>query len=332
MKRNPQARPSHVSEQANDLVISRRSLLKLGVVTLAATGLTTTPALRAGTTPLGFCPITGLSGTSVKLFGPDFGPHLADVSVRLVNGSGYGFVLPLAFEGSELETVLSAVPRTLQDAKFRVVMGEGYYRMPNNMPSQLTLNQPIRTWVGNGGSSCESFQSFSFPWYSAASGNCLNFWGGLSGGQLSIDLVLPFNQDCCPTCPAGTRMSLRFCGSTSGNSYECEYQATLISTTPLAAEHIADALCTLMISAFNTDFPATPDCFQTYIDETRTNITIGAPGGVPFVSGAIQIDLRHDDSSLSGDSIACDSMNQNCDSITPSCPTINVDFVPFIFS
>ncbi len=331
MKRIPASgsRPEHGQ---GDLVISRRSLLKMGVVTLAATGLSPAPALRAGSTPLGFCPITGLSGTSVKLFGPDFGPNLADVSVRLVNGSGYGFVLPLAFEGSELDTVISAVPRTMQDAQFLVVMGEGYYRMPNNMPPQLTLNEPIRSWMGDGGDRCTSFQHFGFPWYNASSGNCLNYWGGLNGGRLEIDLVLPFNQDCCPICPAGTRMSMRICANTAGNTNELEYQATLISTTALATEHIADAMCTIMQSAFNSDFGIMLDCLQTYIDETRTNISVGFPGGVPFTSGVIQIDLRHDDSSLSGDSIECDSLNHNCNSINLSCPSINVDFVPFIFT
>lgn len=332
MKRKPELVPKLVKQLGQDLVISRRSLIKMGVVTLAATGLTTTPALRAGSTPLGFCPVYGLSGTPIKLFGPDFGANVADLSVRLVDSGHFGFVMPLDIQNGELETSISAVPRTLGQAKFQVVWGTGSHVIPSNLPPELTLTEPIRVWIGNGGNRCDSFQLFTLPWYSASSGNCHSFWGGLAAGYLSVDIVLPYNEDCCPICPSGTRMSLRLYGSTAGTAFECEYQATLINTTPLGTPQIADALCTILRSAFNSEFGVDLDCYQTDIDPTRSNISVGAPAGAPFTLGSIHIDLRHDQESLSSDSIDCESISSNCDSMNPSCPSINVDFFPFIFS
>lgn len=335
MKRHPASTPTPDPASASDVSLSRRALLKMGVVTLAAAGFTAPAAPappRPGGTPLGFCPITGLPGDSLKLFGPDFGATLPDLSVRLVNGSAVGFALPQAFSGDELEVGITAVPRTMQEGVFQVVWGTGYYTTPNNLPAQLTLTEPIRTWLGTGGDRCDSFQYFSFPWYNAGSPGCLSYWGGVAGGKLSIVLEVPFDEDCCPACPAGTRMTLRLYGTTAGATFECEYQATLISTTKLYATHIADALCTVFQSAFNSDFGVVPTCTQTDIDDTRVVLTIGTPSGTPFTLGAVHIELRHDQGSLPDDSMACDSMSSNCDSIDPSCPSINVDFMPFIFS
>lgn len=324
-------------QQASDLHLSRRSLLKMGVASLAAVGVATSTPLKANVIPLGFSPISGLPGDSVNLFGPEFGPNFADISVQTVNGSRYGFLQPLGFVGNELDTLITAVPRTMQDGIFQTVQGIGRYSMPSNLPAELTLNTPIRSWLGNDGKRCQSYQSFTYPWSSSQTGNCLSYWGGVTNGRLNVDLVVPFNEDCCPACPAGTRMTLRLYGSTPNNNFECEYQATLISTTPLYTSHIADALCAILVSAFDSEFGVVLDCLQTEIDETRVNISVGTPGGASFKRGAIHIDLRHDQESITSDSIdngsiGCDSIEPNCDSISPSCPSIGVDFVPFIFN
>ncbi len=326
---NPRIRP-----------ISRRNLLKAGVLSVTAATVARIP-LSAAANPLGFCPISGYTGDMVQLFGPDFGSIPANISVKLVNGSSTVFCRAVNINGDgELSVALAAVPPAMQQSPFKVTMGEGYWSMPANMPSQLTLTDPICTWLGNGGAQFLSYQGFSFPWSGSTGLGCYSYWGSLDmSGRLNADLVVPFNEDCCPICPAGSRLTMRLCGATAGGAFEFEYQATLISTVSLYTDQIADALCTVFTSAFQSDFGVSMDCAITPINETRVNISVGAPGAAPFVSGGMLLQLTHDGGSIGQDSVDCDSQipdsiggSMPCDSIGPSCPSIDVDFVPFIFS
>ena len=343
--------------------LSRRDLLKTGAMALAGAGLYKTTANAGATNPLGFCPITGRVGDMLNLFGPDFGVHLPDLCVRLSNDTQMGFTLPTGFDSDELLTKIVSAPPGMQPANFEVVRGEGYQDMPTNMPPQLTLTEPIYSWMGNGGARYTSFQQFSFPW-SVEAGRCFSYWGGLDGmGRLSADLIVPFDENCCPACPPGTRMTLRAYGTISGNGFEFCYQATLINTVTLFASHIADALCALFVSAFDSNFGITMACTQTPIDPTRINITIGTPDASPLIDGGIHIELNHESGSIDCDSVANSapgslarsmagstpgsmpgsmpgstpgsvpgSIPDDCSSIGPSCPSIFVDFFPFIFA
>ena len=335
--------------------IRRRDMLKTGAFALAAAGLGNINA-RAGTAnPLGFCPISAGPGNTIRLFGPDFGADLPDLCVRIAGSNQMSFTLPNGLAGGELDVFIASAPPAMQPGAFEVVQGEGYWDMPSNMPTQLTLTEPISSWMGNGGSRYRSFQQFSFPWSSEA-GRCFSYWGGLDGfGRLSADLIVPFDENCCPTCPPGTRLTLRAYGATAGNGFEFCYQATLINTVTLYATQIADALCAIFVSAFDSNFGITMNCIQTPIDDTRINLTIATPDASPLISGGIHIELNHEGSSLACNSIDNSvpgsvvnsligsvpgsipgsipgSVPADCANIGPSCPSINIDFVPFIFA
>ncbi|MDJ0835037.1 MAG: hypothetical protein QNK37_00890 [Acidobacteriota bacterium] len=326
--------------------VSRRNLLKTGLLGAAGLGLPRVRMASAGViNPLGFCPIEGLPGDLVNLFGPDFGGAIADVSARIVNGSSVSFSLPLAFDGNEVTAQLTAVPPAMTGGHFHVVLGMGANSMPGNMPEELTLIDPIFSWLGTSGSRYSSFQSFSFPWTDSQSDDCLSVWGSLNLGRVGADIVFPLDEDGCPTCPSGTRMTLRAYGATTGNAFEFEYQATLINTTAFYPEHVADALCTVLESTFLSEYSVVMDCTYTMIDETTVNISIGSPDGSPFTIAALNVELTHDDGSLTCDSVDDDSMeddsmngdsmngdSMNGDSMEPDCPSIDIDFTNFIFT
>lgn len=323
--------------------MTRRALLKSSALTMASIGLGKLPLAAAPLNALGFCPISAGPGEQVRLFGPSFGASYADVSAKVISGNNIAFFNPLSFSSSELICELSAVPPAMMSGTVQAVLGTGAHWLPSNMPTGLTLSDPIRVWLGNGGSRFTAYQTLDFP--TSGSGNCLSYWGSLNLGRLDVDLVIPFDADCCPACPAGSRLTLRLCGATSGNAFECEYQASLITTTKLYTTHIADALCALLISAFDTEFSITMSCTQTVVDDTRVTLSVGTPDASSFVSGAIHIEISHDTDSMScdsteGDSAGGDSLNGDstggdsvaCDSIAPGCDSISIDFVPFIFS
>lgn len=332
---------SHKGSSMGKRPMSRRNLLKVGVASMAAAAAARIPYAQAALNPLGFCPIEGLPGDNIQLFGPDFGSVFTDFSVKIVDGANIAFTRPYFInDDGELSTHIVSAPPAMQPGVFQVTKGEGYWTSPSNLPPELTLVGPIFSWLGNLDPQYQSFQEFTFPWTGSSGPGCYAYWGGLDfSGRLTTDLVVPLNEDCCPICPPGTRMSMRLCGATASRAFEFEYQATLVNTVALNTNQIADALCTIFLSAFLSDFGVSMDCVQTPIDDTRVNLSIGAPGGSPFVSGAMHITLFHD-SGIGQDSIGCDSQvsdsiggsSISCDSIVPSCPSIDVDFVPFIFS
>lgn len=142
-------------------------------------------------------------------------------------------------------------------------------------------------------------------------------------------------------------MTLRAFGVTAGSAFEFHYQASLINTVTLYASQIADALCAIFVSAFNSNFSISMLCNQTQINDSQVNITVGTPDSSPFISGGINIEINHNggvggcysisDSvvnsltrSLAGSIPG--SLGGDCLSIGPGCPSINVDFVPFIFA
>ena len=332
-------------EKPKGTAMSRRNILKATL--LGAAGLTV-PRIQMGmagaTNPLGFCPIEGLPGDLVNLFGPDFGMTLADVSARIVNGSSVAFSLPLSFDGDEIIAQLTAVPPAMMNGNFEVVLGMGARSMPGNMPAELTLINPIASWVGAAGARHTSFQPFSFPWVGEQS-NCLSVWGDVNLGRIDTDVIFPLDGDGCPICPSGTRLTLRAYGATTGNAFEFEYQATLVSTTALYPDQVADAMCTLLESTFDSEYAVSMDCAFTVIDDTTVNISIGSPDASPFTIGAIHVELTHDagslvcdsmnDDSMGGDSLGGDSMGGDSiggDSMDPDCPSIVVDFTNFIFT
>ena len=195
----------------------------------------------------------------------------------------------------------------------------------------------------------KSFQKFSFP-YTTLIHSCSSFWGGLDHtGKLSIDFFVPKDFCCCPISPVGHRWSLRFYAATAGNAFEIEYQASLFLTGSLYPWQIADALCTVLTSAFQSNFAISLMCQATHLFDDQANITIGAPSGEgPFVKGAIHVEVDRMDDSAEFDSVPCDSVDSQCcdsldddslpcdslheNSIPDHCPSIEADFHPFIFS
>ena len=315
--------------------ISRRDALKVGIVGMAGIMLPNVRSAFAGAgAPLGFCPIQGFPGDLINLFGPAMGADPVHLSTRIVSGSSMAFCYPLSFNATDLITQITAVPPALLSGDFVVENGMGALSSPANMPAELTLTDPIRSWLGTGDTQHTSFQPFGLP----SVGNqpdCLSVWGSLNLGRLGTDLVFPLNVDGCAVCPSGTRLTLRAYGATTGNAFSFEYQATLVTTTPLYPGHVAEALCVMLESTFDTEYMVNMDCSYTVIDDVTVNLSVGAPGGSPFTVGALHVELTHDFGSLSCDSMDDDSMGGDSmggDSMAPDCPSISVDFMNFVFT
>lgn len=283
--------------------------------------------------PLGFCPTEGSEGDLIRLLGPNLGSDFKDLSISITNGNTKAFLRPLALDSGDAVTQIAAIPDAMLGGNVNVVLGNGAESMPNNLPNELTLNAPIRSWVGNGGPRYTSFQTFGFPM--SGSNSCLNFWGYMQWGQLKVNISVPFDENCCPICPAGTSITLRFCGATANNNFEAEYQATLITTTPLYVDQLADAMISVMRSAFISEHNEYLNAYYTMLSDNEVSISIGSPSGNAFVGGAIQVIINHGADSMAADSMDCDSTNGDsmaCDSMSPDCDSIAVDFVPFIFN
>lgn len=324
--------------------ISRRDLLKAGAAGLAASaGLKLTPALAQGGRPLGFCPNKGIVGDIITLKGPNLGSMPNDVLVKITDDTNVAFLRGLSFFEGELLAEIRAVPPGFTRGKAEVTLGMGTLSNPANMPNELALAYPIFSWLGNGGDRYRSFQPFKFEGNVVQS--CNRFWGGIDLGAVSVEISVPFDDDCCPIVKAGTTLVLRACGATNGDVFEFGYEAALVTQTDLLIDQVASAICTILVSTFNSEYGVSLNCSYTVIADNRVVLTIESPNFDAFTSGAVQVELlagshlgsqsmsMYDDSmSMASMSFDCDSFDQDCQSMPSDCSSMSINFVPFLFN
>ena len=338
--------------------MDRRSAIK-GL--LAGSGGVFAPRVLAYTEPsrglsdtdgiTGFSPSSGNEGTVVVIGGRGFGLEPRDLSIKMIASGQVVFTRPFLAAASQANTTIRAIPLGMQPAPIQMSLGSGVLSTPGNIPAPFTLSESIRTWKANGGSTFLSVQSMNFPWAGTPDPDCLRYWGSAAGGVLTLTLELPLDEDCCPTCPGGSLISMDVCGQTAGGTNDVEFQISFFSAIDLRVDILAQVLCMFYQSAFLSHHGDSVSCSVSPIDDQTVEMSLSAPSG-SFIGGAVHVRLCHEpdfggstSGSIAGSS--SDSINRagmttststsgsgsigDCQTVSPHCSSIDFDLSPFTF-
>ena len=194
--------------------LSRRDLLKLGATVGIASTVKPTFADDLNTT---FCPASGTRGDLITAIGPDYSIYdLKNLSTRIVADNAMAFARP-ARVGQDLIFQLMGLPPAVFNGNLEIAEGIGALSLPDNLPVSLSLEGPVKTWMGTRGTCIRGNQPFVFPWTTEVP--CLTFWGGLDNfGRLNIDIAVPCDRYGCPQTPAQSVFTLRAYAKTVGDA------------------------------------------------------------------------------------------------------------------
>jgi hypothetical protein len=273
------------------VTMSRRELLKAGAASLiATTGLSAKSAYARGVTDLlGVCPVSSQFGETLSLFGPDLGVVANDAMVKLQSTTQTAFLRSTGYSNGELQAEIVAMPPGMTGANVEVVLGMGAESNPINLPPEIVLYRPIYAWFGNGGNRYRSTLPIQLLEYTPR--HCLNYWGYRSGGGISVEISLPFNESTCPNLPLGRRIVMRCCGNSINNDAEFAFEVDFVNRVPMSLPTLAQTLRHLINLTFEAEFGVTITSSQATLSENRVLLNIFGPDFSTLVTGAIQIDL-----------------------------------------
>ncbi len=338
--------------------MDRRSAIKTSLAGAAAAGAAFQPKV------LGFVqPRKNLSGDGTGIFAvtPSSGTLCSGVQIR---GRGFGLdpanIHCTSYPGDlHFQTATCDDQRILTQIRFghtqtnnalNVSLGQGAYATPSEFPTNLTPYGRFWAWRSNNSARYLAAAPFVFqPSNTLEPGELRVHGADFTNGALSLYLTLPFNDDCCRHCPAGTFIGWSFYVSDTDRTNQLAAQGQFFVEVEVNGTELLNALGAVVVSTVRSMTGVALTRSVTETSETTARLTLSRPG-FNYSLGSLGVRINHfgrtmdcgpiDSQSFDTQSIAslgaappsssinaCDSASiAPCDS-----QSIDMDFPDFLF-